>query len=344
MCLKKVFLSFLTKWGSSKHICQIKNGNSHGMNNEIIVKRLAIIKQLFLQGVEQSNRTEGLSSFSVLSFHDSVEMFLKLYSEYKNEEETYSFPKYWTKFPELPHREQMNSLSLRRKNLKHKGVFPSNLDIEHSKYSTREFLQEACKLFPDVSFDSVSLTDLVQSKAVREYLKQAEVEISSQNYMNVLENVASAFVTLISNYEEKATGDYRSPFFFGDSLTFHNSFFMGLKDYDMPSEFHKIGEFVDMAGEAIEQMQSAIKLISLGLDYRKYVKFNYMTPAATLMGNGEVVCEMHDSKIKESYTIEELEFLVNFVIECALKLQEFEVDYQKLNFKIPEINFREENN
>lgn len=108
---------------------------------------------------------------------------------------------------------------------------------------------------------------------------------------------------------------------------------MGLSDFDAPDEYKKIGEFVDKAGEAIEQMQSAIKLISLGIDYRKFVKFNYLTPHATLMMSGEVVCEMHESKLKDSYSEEELDFLVNFVIESALKLQEFEIDYKALNFK-----------
>lgn len=306
------------------------------MENEIVIKRLAIIKQLFLQGVEQSSRTEGISSFSILSFHDSVEMFLKLYSEVKNEEESFSFPKYWSKFPELPHKEQMNSLSLRRRNLKHKGVFPSKLDIEHSKFSTRAFLQEATLLIDNIQFDKISLTDLVYSEKVRSFLKKAELEIANKNYEKVLKYVASSFKVLISVYEEKATGDYRSPFFFGDNFSFHNSFFMGLNGNDSLEEFRKIGEFVDKAGEAIEQIQSAIKMISLGIDYRKYVKFNYLTPHATLLRNGEVVCEMHMSKIKDSYSDEELEFLVNFVIESALKLQEFEIDYEQLNFKKPE--------
>lgn len=197
------------------------------MEHEIKIKRLAIIKQLFIQGLEQSTRTEGISSFSILSFHDSVEMFLKLYSEYKNQEESYSFPKYWTKFPELPHKEQMNSLSLRRKNLKHKGVFPSKLDIEHSRFSTREFLQEATSLIDGIKFDQISLTDLVYSDRVRNLLKEAESEIVNKNYEKILECVASAFTILISVYEDKATGDYRSPFFFGDSLSFHSSFFYG---------------------------------------------------------------------------------------------------------------------
>jgi len=310
------------------------------MNKEIILRRLAIVKYLFNQGVEQSKRSESLSSFSILSFHDGVEMFLKLYSEYKNKDESFSFPKYWENFPELPYKEQMNSLSLRRKNLKHRGIFPSKLDIDHSKFSTKEFLEEATRLIDGLDFRKVSLTDLVSNSKVRELLKKAEQSILIKNFESVLEKTASAFEILITEYERKAEGDYRSPFYFGESLSFHNSFFMGFKDFDQPQEFRKLGEFIDKVGESIEQMQFAIKIISLGIDYRKYVQFNYLTPKATLMKNGEVVCQMMGNYLKDDYPVEELEFLVDFVIESALKLQEFEINYEDLNFKRPEIYIR----
>ena len=48
---------------------------------ELILKRLAVIKQLYLQGVAQSYNAEPMNGFSILSFHDSVEMFMKLCAE-----------------------------------------------------------------------------------------------------------------------------------------------------------------------------------------------------------------------------------------------------------------------
>ncbi|MBL4656446.1 MAG: hypothetical protein JKX73_00475 [Flavobacteriales bacterium] len=307
------------------------------MEREIVISRLAIVKQLFNQGVEQSYRSEGISSFSVLSFHDCVEMFLRLYSEYKNEEESFSFPKYWERFPELPQKEQMVKLALRRKNLKHKGVFPSKLDIEHSRFSTKEFLEKATLLLDHMEFAKVSLTDLIALPNVREMLKSAEISILSKENDKVLEKTATAFEVLINGYEEKAKGDYNSPFYFGQSLSFYDSFFMGLSNFEQSEETRKMGEFVDRVGESIEQIQKAIKIISLGIDYRKYVKFKYLTPVTTFMRNGEVMCEIDKSRLKEQYENEELEFLVIFVIESALKLQEFEIDYDSLNFVKPEL-------
>lgn len=303
------------------------------MNTEIILKRLAIIKYIFYQGVEQTSKPETISGLAILNFHDSVEMFLKLYSEYKDQDESFEFHKYWNKFQELPQKEQMKSLSIRRKNIKHKGIFPSKLDIEHSKFSTKEFFEEATPLINGIEFSKISLTELVTNKKVRESLKNAEISASKKDYIEVLKHTASAFQILITEYEEKAQGDYISPFYFGENLSFHNSFFMGLDNYELPKEFKKLGEFVDKVGKTLEQIQFAIKIISLGIDYRKYVKFKYLTPIATIMRNGDIICEMMPHKQKESYTAEELEFLIHFVIESALKLQEFEIDYENLNFK-----------
>lgn len=51
--------------------------------NEISLKRLALIKQLFMLGVAQSYEPEPLNGFSILSFHDSLEMFVKLCADCK---------------------------------------------------------------------------------------------------------------------------------------------------------------------------------------------------------------------------------------------------------------------
>ena len=54
------------------------------IDKELLVKRLSIIKLLYKIGFEQSKQTESISFFSILSFHDSIEMFLKLAAEHKD--------------------------------------------------------------------------------------------------------------------------------------------------------------------------------------------------------------------------------------------------------------------
>ena len=47
-----------------------------------IVGRLAFIRFLYSEGVQQSRRPQPLASTAVLSFHDAVEMFLLLAAEH----------------------------------------------------------------------------------------------------------------------------------------------------------------------------------------------------------------------------------------------------------------------
>lgn len=48
------------------------------MIDQVIVKRLALIRYLYTVGVEQSYRPEPLCSASILTFHDSIELFFTI--------------------------------------------------------------------------------------------------------------------------------------------------------------------------------------------------------------------------------------------------------------------------
>ncbi len=62
-----------------------------------ILRRLSYVKYLFQVAIDQSNKPEPLGSFSILTFHDSVEMFLQLSAEYLGAKRTNDirFIKYW---------------------------------------------------------------------------------------------------------------------------------------------------------------------------------------------------------------------------------------------------------
>ncbi|MNY71886.1 hypothetical protein D3C86_2103290 [compost metagenome] len=40
-------------------------------------------------------------------------------------------------------------------------------------------------------------------------------------------------------------------------------------------------------------------------------------------------------------SFEDCQFLIDFIVECSLKLQEF--DYENPNFKLPQISFKDKN-
>jgi len=124
------------------------------MDRTIIIKRLAFIKYLLNQANNASHFPEPLSSSSILSFHDAVELFLHLCAEqYNLNTKNISFIEYWEKLkpplstankPELTQKESMRRLNDARVSLKHHGTLPSKLDIDNFRVICNTFFEENC--------------------------------------------------------------------------------------------------------------------------------------------------------------------------------------------------------
>jgi hypothetical protein len=302
------------------------------LNNEIIIKRLALIKQLQKIGIEQTNLSETIASFSILSFHDSIEMFLKLLVEHKNiKSDNFGFLDYWANIPTLTLKESMRNLNARRVNIKHKGLLPSKADIEISRVNTIDFFEQNTFSHFNIEFKDISLAILVDSLSVRGYLEVAQQALDASNFEKSIENSAIAFNELLHSYEQnKVTQFGRSPFFFGKSLTFHDSFFMGIKD-------RKLAGFIDNVKESVEEMQKAIKILSFGIDYKRYLKFNLLTPNVTRIQSATHVAEIWGNK---KWSKNNCQYCIDFVIDTAIRLQEFDFDIQELEEEmVLQLNF-----
>lgn len=294
------------------------------LNNEIIISRLALIKQLFKNGLEQSKLSEPFSTFSILSFHDSIEMFLKLLSEHKSiKTDKFNFLDYWEAIPTLTLKESMSALNKRRVNIKHYGLLPSKSDIEISRVNSIDFFEQNTYLHFQVNFKDISLLTLVKFDSVKKYLIAAQNSIASNNFNESIENSAFAFNELIHSYEiNKTQYSDKSPFFFGKDFTFENSFSIGIKD-------QKLAKFIDKLKESIESIRSAIKILSFGIDYKKYVKFNLLTPRVRRYNDARLE-SFEPSFIGKKLGITNCQYCIDFVIESALKLQEFDFDIEEI--------------
>ena len=215
----------------------------------------------------------------------------------------------------------MRNLNTRRVNIKHKGILPSKTDIELSRVNTTDFFNQNVITHFDVEFESISLIDLVSYENVKELLKISQDSLDSNKIEKSIENVALAFDVLLNSYEKNKIGNYRySPFFFGKDLSFNDSFFMGIED-------RKMSNFVDKVKDSLEAMQKAIKVMSLGIDYKKFVKFNLLTPLITRTMGGNHVAEIYGDK---KWTKENCQYCIDFVIDSSLKLQEFDFDIEEI--------------
>jgi hypothetical protein len=326
-----------------------KKGIEMSVNiDKTTMERLTFIKYLYNTAVDQSGKPEPQCSLSLLAFHDSVEFFLQLTAMYLGvNKKAPNFMDYWglidtapgKKGTPLNQKESMRRLEARGQ-LKHQGIRPSKLDIEGYREDVKNFFMQNTKLVFDLEFAKLSLIDLVQFDRVRDRLNEAQKALDKDMIKIALADVAIAFKLLIGEYESTKTRRFGlSPFFPGKSFQhingkdifregYNNTFFNSVSDIgkhtlDKSVNVKKLVDFIDSVSESMESIQNTLKLISLGIDYRKYVKFRLYIPAI-LWSMGEPIIQERDWGSRGLPKIEDVSFCINFVIEFAIALQEFD--------------------
>ncbi len=302
------------------------------LDEKIMMNRLAKIKYLYKIGVEQSLQVGMFAGFSILSFHDCAEMFLLLVLENNGDSSTQKdgkkniqFMQYWDMFKNLTLRESMNMLKERRRNIKHKGLFPSKSDIEESRITITNFLRENTLIQFGIDFETLSISDLIVYPNIKEYVKSAESFLSQDKTYDCLVNIKIGFEELLATYES-------------DKEIWDNSILnVGERVGDKYRQFvnsNKVSsEWFRQITNTTNAIRDILKVTALGIDYKKYALFNFITPRV-LEGcneNGKIYCseqrENYEKRILNSR--EDCWFCINFVIDCALKLQEFNYDINK---------------
>ena len=288
-----------------------------------IVKRLSYIKYFYEFAREQSKLPSPQNYISILMFHDSVELFMYLSAQFRDIKikTNTNFMDYWQKFVDdgfkLSRKADMNKLNETRKGFKHSGNFPNTDDIEFFRVITQSFFEENCPMIFGIEFANISLLDLIQDDEVREILENAHDFYINSKYKEALTHIGIAFHTLLKNYKKSTSSRGRSPFDIGENLGFIKS------DYNMgTTELSKISN-------TVKAIQKILEPIILNLDYRRYFKFRFLTPIFILNGD-EYYDKYHiiwaTERDKNDFKKENVEYCIKFIIESALKLQEFDLE------------------
>ncbi len=294
------------------------------MKTELVSRRLSLIKFLFIQGTELSKRSGLVAGFSILSFHDAVEMFLKLVAEKKNIKSQQKFTQYFEKIPELTLQEPMSTLNKMRVNLKHHGIMPDKEGVSECRMICKEFFEENCPGFFNVEFGKISLLDLLKFKKAKEYLEQSQNQLNEGNFRDSIKYSAFAFDELIEEYKSNKMGFYRNdPFKVADSLSSP----LGhprLSDKPLSKEFQEFTRDINTRFEAIDKM---LQINALGLDYKQYIKFDILTPRRYRTANDSFVASENE---QVNSTFENAEFCFNYVIESGITIQQVDFELRDL--------------
>jgi len=308
------------------------------MDKSLIIKRLTSIKLLYRLGLNLSYQSENTSHFSILSFHDSIEMFLKLAAEEKGIDSTkFSFLTYWDNISGLTLKGQMQSLNANRVGIKHKGQIPGKIEIESARVYSTDFFIENTPLIFGVEFSEISLFDLMTFANAREKLKNSQKELDENRIESCVPEVTMAFYHLIDEYKETKKNLYsKTHFDFVEKIHYSSDAF---KSENCRTD-SKIKKAIEGINKNFENLEKALEIIALGIDFRKYTKFNILTPPAYALSNGSY--HIVESLTKKNWTKENCQFLIDFVLDSALKLQDFDFNFDSLDSSRSEIIKRRE--
>jgi hypothetical protein len=313
--------------------------------DKVQIRRLAFIKYLYRLGLESLGRPDPQASASLLAFHDAAELFLGQAAEFVNAplQPTATFDAYWKALDtalspkKVARKDAMLRLNRARVALKHHGTFPDRLSLETFARTAEDFFQENTRTVFGVSWAEVSMAILVFPDEAREKVLEAQQLKANGDRNAASAGAAIALEMIVRDYEQRKRDRFgRSPFFLGERLPTigaHSLIDSSLgafagsnrgREAGRRLDIGKVTRFAESITSTVRDLQSALKIIALGLDFRKYSRFAFLTPRPQLMQDGTWIVHETRSFSEHTLTEEECQFCVEFVIEASLIMQEFD--------------------
>jgi hypothetical protein len=282
----------------------------------LTVQRLAYIRFLYQEGIEQSRQPSILSARALTSFHDAVENFLGLVVEQLGVDvrKAPDFIQYWEVIKpkyELPSKAAMKRLNDWRVALKHNGTFPSEHQIEQARTLVADFFATVTPKVFGVDFDSVEMVDLITQAETARLVREAQTHADAGDYVAAMAGLSLAFEELRKHYAgEHIEFEWaQKPFSFGPSL----STFDEPRTPDGDRAVRRLYKLSVIATEVREAMQ----VLSLGIDFPSYARFKAITPQVHGHYGGSYSYVV--TNWLASLTADDYEWAKLFVVESALR-------------------------
>jgi hypothetical protein len=234
------------------------------------MRRLAIVKYLRTQGLEQEQKGGPLAGLALLPLHDAVELFLQVAAEthHLTLRKSVDFIEYWTEFSNaarpLRYQQQMRRFNNARVEVKHRGTLPSQPDVEGFRATVTNFLVETTPELFQTDFNSISLSSLVRADDVRSALQAAETAAQADQFKESLEQAAKAFHLCLRNHRWLETPRLFDPTDAARELR------QSARHDRMFSDFSSFTRSFEEVAEMGESLGEAITILAYHLDYDGY--------------------------------------------------------------------------
>ena len=305
------------------------------------MKRLAFIRLLHQQGIDQTRLPEPLTFTAVLSFHDAAEHFLILAGEHLGASlpDHTPFMKYFAELHprkldggvDLSGKVGLDRLNRLRNNFKHAGTPPGSAGVEQARADVAAFFEDNTPRVFGIAYDGIDMADLIPQPEARQKTKEAAVASAAGNQIEGMALLVEAFDGLFAPHRARHQWEI-SPFSFGERISYPmrstqmESIFRhpdsGPYRWSNPGgDARRLAEQIDWVTRTAREAQGALRIIALGIDYGRYHRFRQLTPRVSL--NYDETREVfHDPDYAP--TVAEFDFCRQFLITVALQLAEVE--------------------
>lgn len=291
----------------------------------LTVQRLAYVRYLYQQGIEQSSRPSPLSASALLAYHDAVENLLGLIAEHLDAEVKpgTTFMGYWEAIKpklDLPGKHNMKRLNDARVALKHSGTFPSQQSLEQSRETVHDFFITVVPRVFNVDFNKIDMVDLVAVERTAQALREAQTHADADDFVKALAGLNVAFRELLRYCSGLSSGgkSIKSPFVFGLPSPIGPGKFINTVNRREPWA----PPMVDLRKQVVDLRQSvgalgqALQVVSLDIDYAAYARFRVLTPEVRYYFEGPPRYQV--SPFHRTLSEGDYDFCRTFVIESAL--------------------------
>ena len=190
-----------------------------------------------------------------------------------------------------------------RNDAQHKAKFPNKTDIEDCRTYVRDFLQ---KLFLDVwklSFEKMSLTDIVSHQEVKEYLIAAETALASGEHTEALIKSEAALSTALGLIKEAVVGRM-------DSHANPNLNYVSW-DKSQPSTY-----------ALLEMMRDHIVRATVGLNFTDYSRYRRIVDS--VIDSIEFMADGHYdvNRTGRLVALKDAEFVVAYAVNAVIQIED----------------------
>ena len=284
-------------------------------------KKLILIKQLYNEAVIQSkaHHSDIHRLISVIEFDAAIESLLKsiFYSLDSSKTPPDKFPELiqqssnlliknsLSPLPDLAHIQWIHSI---RNDAQHKAKLPTVDNVSDCRTYTRDFIEKVMNDVYEISFENISLIDLIKNEKVRQYFTNAESLNREEKFKEAVQEAATGFEWALVYVKESFVGN-------SSHLT---SAFMTTDLFGKPKT--DSGVF-----QAFNKMQETVLFLSLGMNYREYNQLKQITGHVTLLLSGK--CDFH--RMKDPITSEDAEFVLSYYINTIIHIENLVGDLEK---------------